>query len=59
MHFYFSRIVLLQFLDYTDFFKTKFSYSSVNPLITVEEIDRGRKHSDGTGDFFNSLQSQE
>lgn len=59
MHFDFSRIVLLQFLDYMDFFKTKFSYSSVNLLITVEEMDRGRKHSDGTGDFFNSLQPQE
>lgn len=41
MHFDFSRIDLLQFLDYTDFFETKFLYSSVNLLFMVGKWTEG------------------
>lgn len=59
IHFDFSRRVLLQFLDYMDFFETKFLYSFVNLLSTVEEMDRGHKNSHGAGDFFSSLRPKD
>ena len=54
----FPRIVFLQFLDYMDFFKTKFPRSFVNLPVTIEEMHGGHRYSHGAGDFFSCLQSQ-
>lgn len=55
MHFDFSRIVLLQFVDFSEM---KFLHSFANLLVTGEEMDQEHRSGHGADDFFVSLQSQ-
>lgn len=59
MHFDFFGVVVLQVLDYMEFFETKFPHSFVYLLVTVQKMDHRDTSSYWAGGFFNSLRSQE